>query len=104
MEAVVYRYTWKHGISISSRTEVKFRVPLQQGMIFVDLLNGDSYQVHSLYKAKELDRFSTVMPENVVHTFPSRSLTDEELNTLRERYKFQPDELTQPGEELALLD
>jgi hypothetical protein len=104
MKTPAYKYTWKHGICISSNAEVEFRVPLQQGMIFVDLLNGNAYLVHSLYKAKENDRMITTMSEDVVHTFPSRSLTDEELATLRERYKFQPDELTRPGLELAILD
>src|ERR1700722_17034925 len=105
MKATVYKYTWKHEIAFATRKQLEFRrVPLQPGMVFVDLLNGRAYRVHSIFKAKENDRFHTAMPEDVVQTFPARPLTDEELAALRERYKFQPDELTGPSEEFAILD
>jgi hypothetical protein len=68
--SMIYKYTWKHGISISSKRHFEFKKPLLVGMVLVDLLNGETYRVHSIYKAKEHDRMSTLMPEDVAHTFP----------------------------------
>jgi hypothetical protein len=105
MKGPVYKYTWKHEIAFATTKQLEFRkAPLQPGMIFVDLLNGKAYRVHSIFKAKENDRFHSAMPEDVVQTFPARPLTDNELTALRERYKFQPDQNTGPGEEFAILD
>jgi hypothetical protein len=105
MKGPVYKYTWKHEIAFATRKQLEFRkAPLQPGMIFVDLLSGKAYRVHSIFKAKENDRFYSAMPEDVVQTFPARPLTDEELTALRERYKFQLDQSTGPGEEFAILD
>jgi hypothetical protein len=105
MEGSVYRYTWKHEIAFATRKQLEFRKsPLEPGMIFVDLLNGKTYRVHSVFKAKENDRFHSAMPEDVVQTFPARPLANEELSALRERYKFQPDQDARPGEEFAILD
>ncbi len=104
MANIVYKYTWKHGISFTSNIQVEFLRPLLQGMIFVDLSNGRTYRVHSLYKAKEMDRLHKGMPEDVVHTFPAGSLSDEELAALRKKHHFQPNEQLGPGEQFALLD
>jgi hypothetical protein len=105
MVTPIFKYTWKHEIAFATRRQIEFsKVSLKPGMIFVDLLSGRAYRVHSIFKAKENDRFHPAMPENVVQTFAARPLTEEELTKLRERYKFQPDQNTRPGEEFAILD
>jgi hypothetical protein len=104
MSVPIYKYTWKHEIAFATRRQLGFRKPLERGMIFVDLVNGKSYRVHSIFKAKENDRFHPAMPEDVVQTFAAKPLTDGELIALRERYKFQPDQGTGPGLEFAILD
>ena len=74
MKGPVYRYTWKHEIAFATRKQLEFRkVPLQPGVIFVDLLNGKAYRVHSIFKAGENDRFHSAMPEDVVQTFPGKT-------------------------------
>jgi hypothetical protein len=99
-----YQYTWKNGIVIRSDHTVRFPRPLQKDMIFADLLTGDTYQVLSIFKAKENDRDNLDMPEDVVQTFSTKPLSKEQLNALRERHKFQPDEQLRPGEVFAILD
>src|SRR5258707_5627250 len=61
-----YKYTWKHDISILSKRSLDFPQPLVSGMIFVDLMNGKAYRVHSVHKAKEHDKFIAQMPDDVV--------------------------------------
>jgi hypothetical protein len=100
----VYKYTWKHGISMLSNLSVSFRQPLSEGMAFVDLFTGDVYRVHSLHKAKEGDRYIEQMPEDVVHTFPMRTLSDEELSTVRRKHKYEPQEDSKPHDSFAILE
>lgn len=100
----IFNYTWKHEISIFSKHGLHFTQPLTAGMIFVDLLNGKAYRVHSVYKAKEFDRAGTTMPEDVVQTFPAGSVTEDQLETLRKKHKFEVQEGLGPREEFAILD
>lgn len=97
-------YTWKHEISIFSNRTLRFRQPLRTGMIFVDLLNGDVYRVHSIYPAREFDRSGKQMPEEVVHTFPLRSLSEEQLIALRKKNKFEVYDDLEPKTEFAILE
>jgi hypothetical protein len=99
-----HEYTWKHGISILSQHTLQFSRPLLVGMIFVDLLNGEAYRVHSLYKAKGLDRSGTTMPEDVVQTFPSGSVTEDQLAALREKHNYQVNNDMLPREDFAILE
>ncbi|MGA8502389.1 MAG: hypothetical protein WB683_12635 [Candidatus Sulfotelmatobacter sp.] len=99
-----YQYTWKNGIVIRSDRAVGFPIALQNDMIFADLLTGNTYQVLSIFKAKENDRDNLDMPEDVVQTFSIKPLSKEQLDALRERHKFQPDEQLGPGEVLAILE
>jgi|SRR5271169_1146317 len=99
-----HQYTWKNDITFCSNQEVRFPIALQKDMTFVDLLNGKTYKVLSVQKAKENDRDNLQMPEDVVQTLSAGSLSVEELATLRAKYKFQPDEQLTPGGELAILD
>jgi hypothetical protein len=96
-------YTWKHAISGTSNRGLKFDRPLLEGMVFADLLTGKTYRVHSLYKAKEHDRITTSMPEDVVQTFDAKSLAEKELLELRQRFKFDVSESLKPEEEFAIL-
>jgi hypothetical protein len=99
-----YNYTWKHGISILSKHSLRFPQPLLSGMIFVDLLNGEAYRVHSLYMAKDFDRAGTTMPEEVVQTFPAGSITEDQLVGLRRKHRFEVTDALCPREEFAILD
>src|SRR5216684_6728625 len=93
-----YQYTWKNGIVIRSGRALGFHVALQKDTIFADLLTGDTYQVLSIFKAKENDRDNLDMPEDAVQTFSTKPLSKEQLHALRERYKFEPDEQLRPGD------
>jgi hypothetical protein len=44
------------------------------------------------------------MPEDVVQTLSTRTLSKEQLETLREKHNFKLDEQLKPREEFALLD
>ena len=72
-------------------------------MVFADLLTGNAYRVHSLYKAKEHDRITTSMPEDVVQRFDAKPLAGKDLLDLRDRLKFELYESLQPEEEFAIL-
>jgi hypothetical protein len=100
----VYKYTWKDGITIFSKHQIEFPQPLLDGMIFVDLLTGKTYRVNALYKAKEFDRAGPGMAEDVVHTFPFESLSEEQLIAVRKKYKFEVYEGLAPKEQFAILD
>jgi hypothetical protein len=96
-------YTWKHGISGPSNRRLKFDRPLLEGMVFADLLTGSTYRVHSIYIAKELDRVTTSMPEDVVQTFDATRLAETELLDLRDRFKFDLSGGLKPEEEFVIL-
>ena len=96
-------YTWKHAISGTSNRGLKFDRPLLEGMVFADLLSGKTYQVHSVCKAKEHDRITTSMSEDVVQTFDAKPLAEKDLLELRARLKFEVYESLKPEEEFAVL-
>jgi hypothetical protein len=96
-------YTWKHAISGSSNRGLTFDRPLLEGMVFADLLTGKTYRVHSLYKAKEHDRITKSMPEDVVQTFDAKELGEKELLALRKKLKFEVNDSLNPEEEFAIL-
>jgi hypothetical protein len=102
--STAYEYTWKNGIVITSKHQLRFPQPLGVGMIFVDLLTGNAHRVHSLYKAKENDRDNAEMPEDVVQTFPVQVLTEEQLVALRKKYNFEVDESLAPDAQFAILE
>lgn len=96
-----YSYTWKQGGS--SNRSIDFKQPLLEGTVFVDLLSGKAYRVHSLYKAKENDRAFPEMPEDVVQTLEAKSLSEEELLALRVKHRFELYDGIEPGYEFAIL-
>jgi hypothetical protein len=96
-------YTWKHAISGGSNRELKFDRPLLEGMVFADLLTGKTYRVHSIYNAKEHDRITKSMPEDVVQTFDAKELGEKELLALRKKLKFEVNDGLNPEEESAIL-
>src|ERR1700746_3820872 len=96
-------YTWKHAISGGSNRELKFDRPLLEGMVFADLLTGKTYRVHSIYNAKEHDRITKSMPEDVVQTFDAKELGEKELLALRKKLKFEVNDGLNPEEEFAIL-
>jgi hypothetical protein len=100
---VPYHYTWKNGIVIRSDRAIGFHIVLQKDMIFADLMTGDTYQVLSIFEANENDRDNLNMPEDIVQTFLTKPLSKEQLDALRERYKFQPNDQLRPGEAFAIL-
>src|ERR1700722_6171052 len=95
----VYDYTWKHEVSILSKHGLHFTQPLTAGVVFVDLLDGKAYRVHSVYKAEEFDRSGPSMPEDVVQTFYVGSIPENQLVALRKKRKFEVSEGLGPREE-----
>lgn len=102
--STLYRYTWKHEISILSKRQLEFPQPLLSGMIFADLLNGKAYRVHSVFKAKEHDRFVEQMPDDVVQTFTAGTLSEDDLTALRKKHKYEVQEGYEPNADFALLE
>jgi len=91
-----HEYTWKMGFEFSSNTTLTTNKPLTENMVIIDLYNGHRYLVQSIYAAKAKDKEWSSMPDTVVHTWPLAALPDDELDKLRERAEYRPDEYCLP--------
>ena len=57
--------------------------------LFADLRTGETYRVLAVFKARENDRHNSMMPEDVVQTFPAKQLSEQELADLRRQCKWE---------------
>jgi hypothetical protein len=87
-----HSYTLKVGIQHSSNVFIETSAPVVKDAIVTRLLDGKRYVAMSIYPAKHSDRAVSAMPETVLHLWPMGSLSDDELQLLREKAKYTPRE------------
>jgi len=64
--------------------------------VLIDLYDGHRYVVQAIYPAKSRDKEWDFLPDMVVHTWAVGSLSEDELQKLRERAKYTPPEFSCP--------
>jgi hypothetical protein len=87
----VFDYVSKHkGPLPVDETSVRFRAkPLEKDVVFADLRNGRAFKVYAVSKGTEEPGSFKHVPEDIVHTFDAKSLSEGELTQLRTRCKFE---------------
>jgi hypothetical protein len=84
-----YDYVWKHTgqpLTDINVISVHFKKPLKEGSMFADLRNGRTYNVVAISKVNETDFKHT--PKEMIRTSDAKSIPDEQLAALRDKYKF----------------
>lgn len=76
-EPVLYKYIWQECCELTTNK------PVLENIYLTDLVTGKRYLTHSV-------------TDSTIHTFPAGCVTGEELNQLRERYQFTPDQFSRP--------
>jgi hypothetical protein len=90
----VFDYIWTHNGPLPvSEASAQFKgMPLEKDAVFADLRNGRTFWVVAVSKGtKELGSFEHV-PNDTVHTFDAKPLSEKELTQLRARCKFVDDD------------
>jgi hypothetical protein len=83
-----YDYTLKVGIQFASNISIETTAPIVKDAIVTRLHDGNRYVAMGVYTAKHTDRAVSAMPETVVHLWPMGSLSEDELQLLREKVKY----------------
>ena len=91
-----HEYTWKIGLEHWSNRKLETNKPVTVNTVLIDLYDGHRYLVRAIYPAKPTDRAWPFLPETVMHTWLVESLPEDELNKLREREKYAPNEFCAP--------
>jgi hypothetical protein len=91
-----HEYTWKMGFEYCSNTTLKTNKALTKNTVIIDLYDGHRYRIQAIYPAKAKDKVWAFMPDTVVHTWPLAPLPQDELDKLRERAEYKPDEYCLP--------
>jgi hypothetical protein len=66
-----------------------------------DLYTGHKYLVQKVFEAKSIDKAFPEMPDTAIQTWPVGTLTDDELNALRQRAMYTPGQFSRPFEAIV---
>jgi hypothetical protein len=98
-----FEYTWKIGVEYWSRRSLRTNRALTDNTMLIDLFDGHRYAVQMIFPAGRKDREFEIMPETAIQTWPSGSLSEEELATLRARANYVPDEFCGPHADVVFF-
>jgi hypothetical protein len=91
-----HNYIWKIGPQVYSDTTIRTNRPLTPDTILIDLYNGHKYLVQTIWPAKPSDKEWPSQPDTVIQTWPIGSISEDDLNKLRIKVQYAPDELAGP--------
>ena len=98
-----FEYTWKIGIEYWSLRCLRASRALTENTLLIDLFDGHRYAVQMIFPAGPKDREFEIMPETAIQTWPAGSLSKDELETLRARANYVPDEFCRPQADVVFF-
>jgi hypothetical protein len=96
-----YKYTWKIGVELAANRLLETAKPLADDVCLADLYTGHKYLVQKVFEAKSIDKAFPEMPDTAIQTWPVGTLTDDELNALRQRAMYTPGQFSRPFEAIV---
>ena len=85
---ILYKYSWKKDVADIADRGLTFTKPLIKDAVFVNLKTGEAHRVFAITSANGNERCSSDLPENIVQTFVTDSLAEEQLEILRQQCEF----------------
>ena len=71
--------------------------------MLIDLFDGHRYVVQMIFPAGPKDREFEIMPETAIQTWPAGKVSEGELESLRAKVNYVPDEFCGPHAEVVFV-